>query len=164
MKNKRGFTLIELLIVIAIMAIIAAVIFVALDPLKRFQDSRDSVRWQQASQILNAIKLYQVDHGGTNLATITDMTAGATYMMGTDTSGCDHYNAVCDVSIPGDGYCVDLSDLVSSGYLSSIPVSPNGAGTWDSGHTGYTISTTSTGATFVHSCESENSTEIVLSR
>jgi len=38
--NIRGFTLIELLLVIGIIATLAVVTFVALDPAKRFQDVR----------------------------------------------------------------------------------------------------------------------------
>ncbi|MFZ2978624.1 MAG: type II secretion system protein, partial [Candidatus Magasanikiibacteriota bacterium] len=149
-------------IVVAIMAIIASVVFVALNPLQRFQDSRDSVRWQQTSQILNAIKLYQVDHGGADLTAVSDLVAGNFYMIGTDDSNCD--NNICDVEVTGDDFCVDLSGLVDSGYLSAMPISPNGEGDWDDGHTGYIISTTSTGAVFIQACESENSPEIVLSR
>ncbi|EKD47532.1 MAG: hypothetical protein ACD_66C00019G0006, partial [uncultured bacterium] len=45
MRTKKGFTLIELLIVIAIIAILAAAIFVALDPVTRFQEARDARRY-----------------------------------------------------------------------------------------------------------------------
>ena len=56
-NNKKGFTLIELLIVIAIIAVLAAAVFVALDPLTRFSDARDATRASDITQILSAIKI-----------------------------------------------------------------------------------------------------------
>ena len=44
MKNTKGFTLIELLLVIGIIAVLAIVVFVSLDPVKRFSDARDARR------------------------------------------------------------------------------------------------------------------------
>lgn len=164
--NKKGFTLIELLIVVAIMAIIAAVVFVSLDPLKRFQDSRDSVRWQQASQILTAIKLDQLDNGGSYMGAVDDMNTTTIYMITSNgaVSGCDDKNGFCDVSVSNDSACVDLTGLVTDGYLSKVPVSPNGDGTWTEAYTGYTLQKSSNGSIVIRSCESENSTEIELSR
>ncbi len=163
--NKKGFTLIELLIVVAIMAILAVIVFVALDPLKRFRDSRDSVRWQQVSELLNAIKLDQVDHGGAYLPSVAVMgTSTGVYMIGTETSGCQAYNDHCNTDVTGGSYCVNVNDLVSRGYLSTVPVSPDGEGTWDVGHTGYTLQIANNGALFIRACENENSEEIVLSR
>ena len=69
-KKTKGFTLIELLIVIAIIAIIAAVVFVALDPLTRFQDARDASRWSDTAALLSAIKVDQVDNGGSYLTAV----------------------------------------------------------------------------------------------
>ncbi|HBU07344.1 MAG TPA: hypothetical protein DEB09_04655 [Candidatus Magasanikbacteria bacterium] len=165
--NKKGFTLIELLIVIAIMAIIASVIFVALNPLQRFQDSRDSVRWQQASQILNAIKLQQVDNGGYLLSDIAVLSTSTNYMITASAvgSGCDDQNSYCTTDVDADGACVDLSQLVTDGYLSAIPFSPTGEYDWASSDlTGYTLEKTESGAVFIRACENENSSEIVLSR
>ncbi len=65
-KNKKGFTLLELLIVIAIIATIAVVVFVALDPLTRFVDARNIQRWQDIGSIADSIRLYQVDNNGLN--------------------------------------------------------------------------------------------------
>lgn len=39
---NKGFTLIEILVVIAIIAILATVVFVALDPVTRFADARNA--------------------------------------------------------------------------------------------------------------------------
>ncbi|MCK5591228.1 MAG: prepilin-type N-terminal cleavage/methylation domain-containing protein [Candidatus Pacebacteria bacterium] len=162
LAKEKGFTLIELLIVIAIIAIIAAVVFVALDPLTRFQDSRDSSRWTDASAILNAIKVDQVDNGGAYLAAITALTAGTSYMVGDGTSGCDA--SPCDVTV-GANNCVDLTDLVTEGYLGSVPISPNGGGTWSASTTGYTLTSDATGIITVQACESENVTgDIKVSR
>jgi len=163
-KTKKGFTLIELLIVIAIIAIIAGVVFVALDPLTRFQDSRDSARWQDASELITAIKVDQVDNGGAYLTAITGMTPGEIYMISSDntTAGCD--TQACDVTVTDSNNCVDLSGLVQQGYIGRIPVSPNGEGAWTSSITGYTLMASTTGIIEVTACEPENSTAITVSR
>jgi prepilin-type N-terminal cleavage/methylation domain-containing protein len=160
---QKGFTLIELLIVIAIIAIIAAVVFVALDPLTRFRDARDSTRWSDINEILSASKIDQIDNGGAYLDDISALTDGNVYMIGTDTTGCDDDNASCDTNVTNDTACVNLTDLVSEGYLGSVPISPTGAVTWSAGTTGYTLSATSSILT-IRACESENTTEISVSR
>ncbi len=166
--NKRGFTLIELLIVIAIIAILASVIFVALDPLTRFKDSRDSARWQNVSAIATAIKVDQIDNGGSYLTTITNMTSGTVYMIsdGGNGSGCDNNNTYCNVNVSSDGACVDLSGLVVQGYIGAVPIAPEGDPdvTWDSDVTGYTLERESSGIIHVRACENENSNEIMISR
>ena len=164
--NKKGFTLIELLIVIAIIAILAAVVFVALDPLTRFQDARDSSRWADVSGLISAIKVYQVDNGGAYLAEITALDNETVYMIGTADAGCDDSSEAgnCTTEVVADGNCVDLSGLVTEGYLGNVPISPDGAGTWDSSVTGYTLERESTGIIHIRSCENEHSDEIVVSR
>lgn len=161
-----GFTLIELLIVIAIIAIIAAVVFVALDPLTRFKDARDSSRWSDVSALISAIKIDQVDNGGSYLTAIDNLGAGTVYMIVDDVtgSGCHNQNTYCDTNVTDASSCVDLSGLVDEGYLGDVPVSPNGSGTWTSSLTGYTVEKDATGIITVRACESENSDEIWLAR
>jgi len=171
--NKKGFTLVELLIVIAIIAILAAVIFVALDPATRFADARDSTRSNDVGEILSAVKIDQIDNGGSYLVSIEAMTDGEVYMMVNGASmaaGCDDNNAACDTNVTKDTHCVNVAGLVTEGYLSGFPVSPTGAVTWDDGDTageegsGYTLSKSATGVVTVRACESENTTEISVSR
>ncbi len=168
---NKGFTLIELLIVMAIISIIAAVVFVALDPLTRFRQSRDAARWTDISGIVSAIKINQVDNGGDYLAAVKNMTAGSIYMVIDGTAPADCTNALCNPAVSGATNCVDLSGLVSAGYLGKVPVSPNGAGNWSgkqasgpSGLTGYTVEKSSTGILTVRACEAESTTEIKVSR
>lgn len=162
---QKGFTLIELLITIAVIAIIAGVAFVALDPLTRFQDARDSTRASDVEAILNAAKIDQVDNNGSYISAISGMTAGNVYMIGTDTTGCDDENGSCDTDVSNDTSCVNLSGLATEGYIASVPISPHGSSTaWDAGTTGYTAQRDSTGILHVRACESENTTEISASR
>ncbi len=172
-RSTKGFTLIELLIVIAIIAILVAVVFVALDPATRFADARDAVRANDASELLSAIKIDQIDNGGSYLASIAALTDGNVYMIvngATMVAGCDDNNASCDTTVTADGSCANLAGLVTEGYLSALPVSPAGAVTWDDGSaagnegTGYTISVAATGVATVRACESENTTEISQAR
>lgn len=160
-QNQKGFTLIELLIVIAIVAVLAAIVFVALDPATRFQDARDARRFSDVAEVLHAIKIDQVDNGGSYISAVSSLTNGEVYMIGTATSGC---NATCDASVTSGTHCVDLSGLATEGYLGGIPVSPNGTGTWTAGLTGYTLTKSSTGTLTVQACESENTSSISLSR
>lgn len=167
-NQKSGFTLIELLIVIAIIAVIFSAIFVVLDPLTRFRDSRDSVRWQDVDAIAGAIKLYQVDHGGQYIPAVNGIATGTVYMIvdGNMSLGCDDNNSSCDIDVKDDISCIDLSGLALTGYIGKVPVSKPGEITWDNGSvngkegTGYTIEKTSAGTLVVRACESENSSEI----
>ncbi|MDA1334727.1 MAG: prepilin-type N-terminal cleavage/methylation domain-containing protein [bacterium] len=168
--NSRGFTLIELLIVIAILAILAAVAFVALDPLTRFRDARDSTRFSDITAILGAIKIHQVDSGGPYAYEISHNASTATgtpFMItgsqnATSTSGC---NLSCDVTI-ASGNCIGLGQLATLGYLGKIPTSTNGTVNWssESDSTGYYLVLNSNNSVTVGACESENTTEIKITR
>lgn len=155
-RSQKGFTLIELLIVVGIIAILATATFVALDPIKRFKDSRDARRWSDISEILNAIKVYQVDRG--ELTNLESLDADQNYMIsnGSVASGCDLQNENCDLQVPDTDNCVNLASLISYGYLGTIPVSPNGSGSWSSSITGYVLTKTASGALKITACESEN--------
>lgn len=172
--TKQGFTLIELLIVIAIIGILVAVIFVALDPATRFAQARDAVRQNDVGEILSAIKLYQVDHGGQHLETIANLSQLNIYMTvdgGGMDEGCDDNNTSCTTPVTQDTHCVNIHDLIQEGYLTEMPVSPAGEVVWDVGDntgdngSGYTISLDAEGIVTVRACENEATTvEIEASR
>ena len=137
-KNK-GFTLIEILVVIAIIALLATVVFVALNPVKRFADARNSRRWSDVNSILTAVHEYIVDHDGSLPSGLS------TSMSATELGTC--------------GSCVDLSATLSA-YLKSIPVDPQGS----SANTGYTIAVDSNNIITVNATKAENSETIQVSR
>jgi prepilin-type N-terminal cleavage/methylation domain-containing protein len=164
MKNNtknRGFTLVELLIVITVILVLFAAIYFALNPAQRFRDSRNSRRSSDINAILSAIKVNQVDSKGAYPAAVNVLTAGNVYMIGTATNAC---NATCLTAVTSPTSCVDLSVLTTGGYLTSVPISPNGIGTWNAAVTGYTISKATNGIITVRACEAENTSEIMNSR
>jgi prepilin-type N-terminal cleavage/methylation domain-containing protein len=160
-SKEKGFTLIELLIVIVVIAILAAAVYVALDPQKRFKDSRDTRRVSDINNLLTAVKVNQVDNKGAYIAAITALTADTNYMIGTATTGC---NATCNTAITATGNCVDLSGLVTAGYIGSVPISPNGTGTWTALLTGYSFRRGANGIVTIAACEAENTASIVVAR
>ena len=163
-NNKKGFTLIELLIVIAIIAILAAIVFVALDPATRFKDARDARRASDIVEVLHAVKIDQVDNGGSYISDVANLTAGEIYMIGTASTGCNSQNAYCDTNITSNTHCVDLGGLVTEGYIGEVPTSPDGDGTWDATLSGYSIERDTNGIVTLRACESENTTEIFSAR
>lgn len=162
-KNKKGFTLIELLIVVAIIAIIAGIIFVALNPLKRFQDSRDARRISDIETILAAVKTNQVDRGGIYIDEVEALDNGEVYMIGTDSTGC---NMTCTTAVTSGTSCVDLTPLADLGYFGSVPISPNNVNNdvWTAEKTGYTLTKASSGIINIRACEYEGAAEISMSR
>jgi prepilin-type N-terminal cleavage/methylation domain-containing protein len=169
---RKGFTLIELLIVVAIIAILASAIFLALNPLKRFQDSRDADRARDVTTILEAVKLDQIDNGGSYHDDVSNLSAGSVYMIvdgSSMTAGCDDNNTYCDTNVTNDTSCANLTFLKTESYFKELPISPAGNVTWDDGNssgekgTGYTISRSTDNVITVRACESENTTEISTS-
>lgn len=62
--RSKGFTLIELLVVIGIVAILATIVLVAINPARQFATARDTARRNDLYQILNAVHQYAVENNG----------------------------------------------------------------------------------------------------
>lgn len=163
MKNKifrqnsrqTGFTLMELIIVIAVIALLAAATFVAVDPAKRIGQARDSQRWQDVTAIADAIKLYIADNNGT-FPTSTALIGNGDYFylmgVGTGVNGGSLDPGLCQNQDNGEmAYGVLLSNLVPN-YLPTMPVDPTG--TQNSGITiGYYFMKSSNDRVTIGVCE-----------
>lgn len=152
-KKGAGFTLIELLIVIAIIAALSALAFVALNPVARFQDSRNAQRWGDVNMIMAAIKLHQVDNGGIYLDAIDDLTADLYYQIGTG-DACADGDVCLNAAVTLQTACVDLSGLVDGAYMPSVPIDPNATGA-SADETRYYLVKDSYGRIIVGACSEE---------
>lgn len=148
--------MIELLIVIAIIIILAAIVFVALNPIQRFQQARNAQRWSDATALLNAINADKIDNGGSYMPAIGILADGAYYEIGTCSAG----NARCAAQ-SGAADCVNLGSLVADGYLGSIPTEQKGG---TAVNTGYYLMKSAAGIITVGACQPEAGGTIQVSR
>jgi prepilin-type N-terminal cleavage/methylation domain-containing protein len=105
---RQGLTLIELLLTIAILAILASIAIIVLNPPKGAPEVRDARRLQHATSILDAVYRYANDHDG--------LPPGIP--LGEPGEIC-RFRKTCN-GIPG---AVHL-DVLMEGYLTVIPIDP----------------------------------------
>ncbi len=155
MKSKKnkfnyGFTLLELIIVLIVITILCAILFIALNPLKRFAQARNSQRWSEVNSILDAISYYRVDHHG-NFPLEIDYNWK---VLGKATEGCN----ICDNSAES---CLDLEGVITGKYLGKIPIDPQ-YGSENISY--YAVRKTVEDNLEVKSCKAELDSEIILIR
>lgn len=148
--SRPGFTLIELIIVIAIIAIIAASAFVAIDPVRRFQSSRNGSRWTDVTAILQALKTYQVDTKGSLPASL-DAVAASVQIIGEAVGACT--SLTCTGQTVAATACgIDDLDTTLASYLKTVPKDPK-SGT--NANTRYYANVDANGFMSVGACDEE---------
>ncbi len=63
--RQGGFTLIEILVVIGLIAILAAIVIIAINPARQFAQGRNTQRTSNVNAILNGVGQYLADNKGT---------------------------------------------------------------------------------------------------
>lgn len=147
-KKLSGFTLLEIMVVIVIMAILAGIVIIAINPGKNLGDSRNSQRSTDVSTILNGVYQYSIDNNGTLPAGITTT---ATEICATGASSCTGL--------------VDLSAITANGkYLVSIPKDPQCSSSCATNGTGYRIVKDANGRLTVSAPSAEQSKTISVTK
>jgi type IV pilus assembly protein PilA len=134
---KKGFTLIELLLVIGIIAILAAIVIVAINPAKQLADARNVSRASGVNTVLNAISQYALDN--------------AAYPACLNDTG-----AVTATAVDS---CGTLTTDLASDYISAIPTDPS-----DSSHYQVSKLAGANGRVTVSAPNAENGETISVSR
>lgn len=161
-QRRASFTLIELLIVIAIIAVLATVVILALNPAQLLAESRDSNRLSDMKTLNQAISLYAEDVGGnmgnssTTYVSVPD--PAATSSAGTDCSSLglpalptgDVYHCVGPqylTKVNGNGWIpIDFQSASYGSPLGSLPIDP--------------VNSTSTGLYYTYTYGGGNSYEL----
>ena len=144
-KNRKGFTLIELLIVIGIIAILAGIVLVAVNPAQQFAKANDSERKSEIGTILSAVYQYQTSPTvkGNLPQCLLGTSPTATAIPVCDGLGIGSFDGALELGTPPDDDTYDCSGVLVPSYLREIPIDPGS--TYSAAATGYYICQDNTG-------------------
>lgn len=159
-RSRAGFTLIEILVVIGLIAVLAGVVLVALNPSRQFAQARNSERTANVTAILNAIGARVAENKGTFEGEFE--AAGEDYE-------CPSLATSTELRIASSGAgTVDLSCLTPTYIPARLPFDPSASGAhWTDAEdydTGYTVEEDEFGRFVVSAPGAELDEEISVTR
>lgn len=177
-QKYSGFTLIEILVVVGLIAILAAITIVAINPAKNFEQTRDAQRSSDVTAILNAITQFTSEEGNTIESFLV-----ATGFPDIDTDGDRADEMVCgtteigiatgiqaspadeDTSGTADvNEYIDIDTVLVDEYIVAIPQDPSQAVSYTNlVDSGYTMCVTTGGRVRI-TATPERATSITVSR
>ena len=145
-KSQKGFTLIEILVVIGIIAILATIVIIAINPARQFAQSRNTQRTANVQAILNAVGQRMVDNkgkfdgvgiDGKTCPTLPSSAVAIASPLATSPAAAQ---AIVTTATAGK---IDFSCLTPT-YISALPTDPSGPTSPDIGYS--VVQDNSTGA------------------
>jgi len=144
--NQKGFTLVEVLLVVVIIAILAGIVIIAINPGRQISQANNTQRSSDVQAVINAIHEYAVDNRGALPAGIT----GVATVIG---SGAGQVN-ICSLLVPT--------------YMAAMPYDPTAAGAGYTDcttyNTGYTVLSAASGRVTVAAPTAELAKVISVTR
>lgn len=153
-KSEAGFTLLEILLVVAMIAILAGIVILAINPGRQLANARNAQRRADVNTIMNAIYQYTIDNNGVVPAAIPNVEQN-----------------ICKSTPPID--CNNLIDLRTAlteneRYLTGLPNDPlpsfPGGYCLDTNSTCYTVVLTANGRVTVSAPSAELGATISITR
>jgi type IV pilus assembly protein PilA len=118
---NTGFTLIEILVVIGLIALLAAIVIVAINPARQFAQGRDTQRTSNLNSILNAVGQRMTDNKGIFAGTF--VISGTTYTCGPlPSTATDITSTMASDTTTATG---NLGCLAPT-YIQALPTDPSG--------------------------------------
>ncbi len=130
LNMKKGFTLLEMLLVIAIIAILAGIVIVAINPARQIAAANNAQRQSDTLAILNAVHQYGIDQRGVytdlGIASTTDASTACT------TTG----SLICKEGAESGCIGTIYSELVAGAvmYIPEVPQDPSVTSATSSGY------------------------------
>ncbi len=125
LKSTTGFTLLEILLVVGIIAVLAGIVIVAINPGRQLAQTRNAERKSDIKQIKSAMEQFYIDKG--YYPASTTLSATTTLLEVCDTGATSSPSGITCTNM------IDLSELVPV-YITAIPKDPQATTTNSAGY------------------------------